>query len=117
MIQAREAGCQWCDIEVETLRKLPGQSAREYPVPPRIMLSVHDFERTPELTKSIRLPSHSEVDAIKIAAHAWSIEDSVRLLRWARRSEDCIAVPMGEVGLRVREQAGAGPTPGNQRSH
>src|SRR5271170_6081927 len=29
LIQAREAGCQWCDIEVETLRKLPGQSARE----------------------------------------------------------------------------------------
>jgi 3-dehydroquinate dehydratase/shikimate dehydrogenase len=102
LIQAREAGCQWCDIEVETLRKLPGQSAREYPVPPRIMLSVHDFERTPELTKSIRLPSHSEVDAIKIAAHAWSIEDSVRLLRWARRSEDCVAVPMGEVGLPAR---------------
>jgi len=28
LIQAREAGCQWCDLEVETLRKLPGQSVR-----------------------------------------------------------------------------------------
>src|SRR5882724_9508262 len=31
LIQACEAGCQWCDLEVETLRKLPGQSVREYP--------------------------------------------------------------------------------------
>jgi 3-dehydroquinate dehydratase len=33
LIQAREAGCQWCDIEVETLRELPDQSIREYAVP------------------------------------------------------------------------------------
>ena len=102
LIKAREAGCQWCDIEVETLRKLPGQSAREYAVPLRIMLSVHDFQRTPELTKAIRLPSHGEVDAIKIAAHARTLGDSVRLLRWARDSKDCIAVPMGEFGLPAR---------------
>jgi len=31
LIQAREAGCQWCDLEVETLRKLPGQSVRDIP--------------------------------------------------------------------------------------
>ncbi len=99
LIQAREAGCQWCDIEVETLRELPGQSAREYAVPPRIMLSIHDFERTPELTRAVHLPLHGEVDAVKIAAQARTIADSVRLLRWARRSKNCIAVPMGEVGL------------------
>src|SRR5258708_21029030 len=52
LIQAREAGCQWCDLEVETLRKLPGQSIREYPVPPRVLLSVHDFERPPDLPGS-----------------------------------------------------------------
>jgi len=102
LIRAREVGCQWCDIEVETLRKLPRQSAREHAVPPRIMLSVHDFRQTPELTQSIRLPSHSEVDAVKIAAHSRTIGDSVRLLRWARRSKDCIAVPMGEIGLPAR---------------
>jgi 3-dehydroquinate dehydratase / shikimate dehydrogenase len=102
LIQAREAGCQWCDIEVETLRKLPGQSAREYPVPSGIMLSIHDFQQTPELARSIRLPSPAQVDAIKIAAHARTIQDSVRLLRWARRSKDCVAVPMGEVGLPAR---------------
>ena len=34
--QAREAGCQWCDLEIETLRELPGQSARSLPVPAKI---------------------------------------------------------------------------------
>jgi 3-dehydroquinate dehydratase / shikimate dehydrogenase len=102
LIQAREAGCQWCDLEVETLRRLPGQSVREYPVPPRVMLSVHDFERTPALPRSVNLPAHGGVDAVKIAAEARSIRDSVRLLRVARNSRNFVAVPMGEAGLPAR---------------
>jgi 3-dehydroquinate dehydratase / shikimate dehydrogenase len=102
LIQAREAGCQWCDLEVETLRKLPGQSVREYPVPLRVMLSVHDFERTPELPRTVSPATHGEVDAVKIAAQARSIQDSVRLLRLARNSKNFVAVPMGEVGLPAR---------------
>src|SRR5712664_3803080 len=102
LIRAREAGCQWCDLEVETLRKLPGQSVREYPVPPRVLLSVHDFERTPNLPRSINPPARGGVDAVKIAAEARTIHDSVRLLRLARSSRNFIAVPMGEVGLPAR---------------
>jgi 3-dehydroquinate dehydratase/shikimate dehydrogenase len=102
LIQAREAGCQWCDLEVETLRKLPGQSVREYPVPPRVMLSMHDFERTPELPRTINPPARGGVDAVKIAAEARSIQDCVRLLRLARKSKSFVAVPMGEVGLPAR---------------
>jgi 3-dehydroquinate dehydratase/shikimate dehydrogenase len=102
LIQAREAGCQWCDLEVETLRKLPGQSVREYPVPPRVLLSIHDFDRTPDLPRSISPPLRGGVDAVKIAAQALSIQDSVRLLRLARNSNNFVAVPMGETGLPAR---------------
>ena len=102
LTQAREAGCQWCDLEVETLRKLPGQSVREYPVPPRILLSVHDFERTPDLPSRMDPPAHGAVDAVKIAAEARTIQDSVRLLRLARNSRNFVAVPMGEAGLPAR---------------
>jgi len=102
LIQAREAGCQWCDLEVETLRKLPGQSVREYPVPPRVLLSIHDFERTPDLPRSVNLPAHGEVDAVKIAAEARTIRDSVRLLHLASNSKHFVAVPMGEAGLPAR---------------
>jgi len=102
LIQAREAGCQWCDLAVETLRKLPGQSVREYPVPPRVLLSVHDFERTPDLPPIMNPAAHGGVDAVKIAAEARTIHDSIRLLRLARNSKSFVAVPMGEAGLPAR---------------
>ena len=102
LIQAREAGCQWCDLEVETLRKLPHESVRECSVPPQVLLSVHDFERTPALPRSISAPARGGVDAVKIAAKARTIADSVRLLRLARRSKNFVAVPMGEIGLAAR---------------
>ena len=102
LMQAREAGCQWCDLEVETLRALPDESVREYPVPSRVLLSVHDFDRTPALPRNVNPPSHGGVDAVKIAAHARTLSDSLRLLRLARRSRNFVAVPMGEVGLPAR---------------
>jgi 3-dehydroquinate dehydratase/shikimate dehydrogenase len=102
LMQARQAGCLWCDLEVQTLRKLPHQSIREYAVPPRVLLSVHDFRRTPALSRAIHPPLHGEVDAIKIAAQARTLADSLRLLGFARRWRNCIAIPMGEVGLPAR---------------
>ena len=102
LIRAREAGCQWCDLEVETLRKLPEQSVREYPVPPRILLSIHNFERTPIFPRSVKLSDHGQADALKIAAKARSIRDSIRLLRLARNSKNLVAISMGESGLPAR---------------
>jgi 3-dehydroquinate dehydratase/shikimate dehydrogenase len=102
LIQAREAGCQWCDLEVETLQKLPGQSVREYPVPSRVLLSLHDFERTPDLPRTMNPPACGGVDAVKIAAEARNIHDSIRLLRLARNSKNFVAAPMGELGLPAR---------------
>jgi 3-dehydroquinate dehydratase/shikimate dehydrogenase len=102
LTQAREAGCQWCDLEVETMKKLPGQSVQGYPLPSRVMLSLHDFDRTPDLPRTMNAPARAGVDAVKLAAQARTIHDSVRLLRLARKSKKFIAVPMGEAGLPAR---------------
>jgi 3-dehydroquinate dehydratase/shikimate dehydrogenase len=102
LTQAREAGCQWCDLEVETLRKLPGQSVRDFPVPRRILLSVHDFVGTPDLRRILNPRIHSEVDAVKIAATGRTILDSVRLISQARKSKNLVAIPMGDSGLPAR---------------
>ena len=99
LMQAREAGCQWCDLEMETYRELPEGFVREYPLPKRILLSIHDFDRTAKLRGTIRVARHGLVDAAKIAAKARTISDTVRLLRLARRSKSFVAVPMGEMGL------------------
>src|SRR5262245_34527534 len=102
LTQAREAGCQWCDVEIETLRELPGQCARAYPIPDKILLSVHDFERTPKLPKRFEHAKCGEADAFKIAVRARTLTDSLNVLRLARVSRDMVAVPMGEVGLPAR---------------
>src|SRR2546422_3482990 len=102
LMQAHDAGCQWCDVEVETLSELPGCSIRCYAVPPKIMLSMHDFRRTPPLPRSVGSAATCEIDAVKIAAAAHSISDSLRLLRLARRSKNFVAVPMGEPGFPAR---------------
>lgn len=102
LIQARQAGCEWCDLEMETYRELPEGLLRGYPVPRRILLSIHDFERTPKLPRGVHVARHGLVDAVKIAANAKTIADSVRLLKVARRSRNFVAVPMGDVGLPAR---------------
>jgi 3-dehydroquinate dehydratase/shikimate dehydrogenase len=102
LMQAREAGCEWCDLEMETYRELPEGIIREFPLPRRILLSMHDFDRTPKLPQTINVARHGLVDAVKIAANAKTIADSVRLLKVARRSRSFVAVPMGDTGLPAR---------------
>jgi 3-dehydroquinate dehydratase/shikimate dehydrogenase len=102
LTQAREAGCQWCDLEVETLRELPNSCARCYPLPQKILLSFHDFERTPSLPRRLVRAQRGEADALKIAARARTLLDSLRLLRLAHNSKDTVAVAMGDVGLPAR---------------
>ena len=100
--QAREAGCSWCDLEIETLRELPGKSLSELGLPPHILLSLHDFQRMPSRLKLSHAGPHNEADALKLAAHAHTIGESLRLLRLVRRSDNLVAVPMSEVGLPAR---------------
>ena len=102
LARAREARCTWCDLELESVRKLPGrsvQAARKAGVPRRVLLSVHDFARTPALPRSLAAPPYGDADAVKIAAHATKLGDGLRLLRLAERSRKFVGVPMGDVGL------------------
>lgn len=102
LIQAREAGCQWCDLEMETFRELPEGLVRQYPIPPRVLLSIHDFEETPRLPRRFKVAANGQMDALKIAVKANSITDSIRVLQLARNSRRLVAVPMGELGLPAR---------------
>jgi 3-dehydroquinate dehydratase/shikimate dehydrogenase len=137
LARAREAGCEWCDVEVESVRGLPGRESyirglrtarsgrdgvplqrkrenAETRLPPRVLLSLHDFRRTPRwLGRKVKQRKEGffaplsmttrelrrGVNATKIAAEARSLADSIRVLRVARGSSDRIVVPMGEIGL------------------
>ncbi len=99
--EAAAAGCAWCDVEVETLRELPGENLGGAIPGGRVLLSVHDFQKTPLLSNADVADLHG-ADAIKVAANARTIQDSVRLLMLARSAKDFVAVPMGELGLPAR---------------
>jgi len=101
--EAREAGCSWCDLEIETLRELPrGKAMSELGLPAHILLSLHDFQRMPKRLQRLHSAARPEADAVKIAANPQTIGDSLRLLRLARSSPHLVAVPMGELGLPAR---------------
>ncbi len=102
LMKAREAGCAWCDLEIETLRELPGKTVRGYAIPEKVLVSMHDFRKTPKFPKRLSLPARGGADAIKVAAMARSLQDSARTLRLARNSRDVVAVAMGEMGLPAR---------------
>ena len=142
LARAREAGCEWCDVEVESLRELPTQAARvrgtraaksglgraahlrggdgqgsQMRLPQRVLLSLHNFQRTPAwvgrnkeqsaegFRAALRMTKRKlecDASAIKIAAQARTIADSVRILRSARGASDRVTVPMGEIGLPAR---------------
>ena len=100
--QAREAGCTWCDLEVETLSEMRGEPLSELGLPPKILLSLHNFQRMPAQLGSIYSSAHPEALALKVAAHSRTFAESLRLLGMARRSPNLVAVPMGDVGLPAR---------------
>ena len=102
LMKAKEAGCAWCDLEIETLRELPGGSVEDYALPGKVLLSIHDFRGTPKLPDRIKIPARGGVAAVKVAAMARKISDGVRLMRLARREQQIVAVPMGEIGLPAR---------------
>jgi 3-dehydroquinate dehydratase / shikimate dehydrogenase len=99
LVKAKEAGCIWCDLEMETLRELPGKSVEGYALPPRVLLSIHDFRRTPKQLGRLKIAARGGVDAVKVAAMCRKLSDSTRLLRLARGTRQVVAVPMGEIGL------------------
>jgi len=101
--RAASCGAGWCDIEIETVKRMPqGELARAL-APARVMISHHDFQGTPKnLAGIVRQLKHAGGHAIKIAAHCRSVSDSLKICELARLRHDVAAIPMGEFGLAGR---------------
>ncbi len=97
------AGCAWCDLEIESLRKLSPAAVRQALASAKILLSFHDFRRTPaRLGRLWNEGRRWRAACVKVAAQANTIGDSLRILRLARNRREIVAVPMGEIGLPAR---------------
>lgn len=96
-------GFPWIDLEVETAARLGAAALRGLLERSRLLLSCHDFARTPRnLGAVVRRAARHGADAVKVATHCHSLRDALRLLALCRRRKNVIAVPMGEMGLPAR---------------
>lgn len=103
LAQAVAAGCGWCDVEIETAEKIAAADLRRALSPARVMISHHDFRKTPKNLAGIaRQLRRAGGNAAKIAAQCQCVSDSVRICELARGKRNVVAVPMGEIGLAGR---------------
>jgi len=103
LAEAIRAGCDWYDLEIETVRKCPPELVDALLGDGRQLRSAHFFRSMPRnLGRVARELGRGQPDAIKIAAQCASLADARKLLNFAARRNDLVAIPMGETALPVR---------------
>jgi len=103
------AGCQWIDLEIESVQASTAFTRELCTAGARRILSFHDFAKTPKKSELARLSRRLErtaqaagFEAVKIATRCDSIAESLRVLTLAHGKRNVIAVPMGEIATPVR---------------
>ncbi|HEX4075061.1 MAG TPA: shikimate dehydrogenase [Candidatus Acidoferrales bacterium] len=103
LADAIRAGCAWYDLEIETARQCPRELIDVLLGEGRQLASAHFFERLPRnLSRAAAELRRGRPDAIKIAAQCDSLADSRKLLDFARKQRNILAIPMGDVALPAR---------------
>jgi len=102
---AVRAGCQWVDMEMESLPKGGPAILRDLR-PAKVIVSYHDFQKTPPLAAVYRRLMRLPADVVKIATYGRTLRDNLqirRLLKSHRRqSPKLVALAMGPSGLPSR---------------
>jgi 3-dehydroquinate dehydratase/shikimate dehydrogenase len=100
---AKECGCTWCDLEIESAERLRPSGLDAALGGMRRIISFHDFRGTPrDLRAVVRRLERAGGDSLKIATECRTLAESERVLSLTRRDKHVIAVPMGEVGIPAR---------------
>lgn len=103
LAEAIQAGCEWYDLEIETVRRRPPQLLGGLLDRGRRLTSAHFFKKPPaNLTEVASELANSSRDAIKIAVQCNSLAESRKLMRFAEKRRNIVAVPMGDVALPTR---------------
>jgi len=102
---AVRAGCQWVDVELESVKAAGSALLRQFH-PARIMVSYHSHRRNPPLGEVYRRLARLPVQAVKVASHARCLRDNFpirRLLKtYSRRRPKLVALAMGSSGVPSR---------------
>lgn len=102
---AVRAGCQWVDVEVESVQEAGSALLRRFR-PARVIVSYHSQRRNPSLGVAYRRLARLPVQAVKVATQARRLRDNLlirHLLKtYARRSPKLVALAMGGSGIPSR---------------
>ena len=103
---AVRAGCQWVDLEVESLHGASKALLRELR-PAKVIVSYHNYKKTPPMGAIHRRFARLPVAAVKVAGHARQLRDNLQILRVlksraAKRGPKVVGVAMGPSGLPTR---------------
>lgn len=103
LAQAIAAGCEWYDLEIETVRKCPPELLQVLLGQGRQLTSAHFFSRMPKNLRRVAGElARGRSDAIKIAAQCNSLRDARKIFALAQNRKKIVAVPMGDVALPAR---------------
>ncbi|HYL11341.1 MAG TPA: shikimate dehydrogenase [Candidatus Acidoferrales bacterium] len=101
--RAVRAGCSWCDLETETAYSFQPKTLRTFLRPAKLMISFHDFARTPPgVTRLTRRMESWGADITKVATLARDLSEGLRVLSLTRKKRNRIAIPMGDAALPLR---------------
>jgi 3-dehydroquinate dehydratase / shikimate dehydrogenase len=103
---AVRAGCQWVDIEMESIAEQGRTVVREFK-PAKVIVSYHNYKKTPAMGPIYRRLSRLPVTAVKLAGHARQLRDNLQILRvlksrGSRRGSKSVGLAMGPSGLPSR---------------
>ena len=102
---AVRAGCQWVDVEIESVQKAGGALLKELR-PAQIIISYHDFQKTPPLASTYRRLMRLPAQVVKMATEGRYLRDNLQICRLleahGRRRPRLVALAMGASGIPSR---------------
>ncbi len=102
---AVRAGCQWVDVEMESV-VAAGPSLLQQFHPAKVIVSYHNYTQMPDLRAIYRRLARLPVRVVKIASQARLLTDNLRIHRLLRsfrsRSPKLVALALGSSGIPSR---------------
>jgi 3-dehydroquinate dehydratase/shikimate dehydrogenase len=102
---AVRAGCQWVDIEFESIKQAGSKLLDQFH-PARVIASYHNYRRTPSLGGVYRRLARLPVEMVKLATQAQHLRNNLQIRQLLkthhRRSPKLAAMAMGASGIPSR---------------
>ena len=102
---AVRAGCQWVDVEIESVDAAGPEILKRF-APARVISSYHNYRKTPPLGAIYRRMARLPVQVVKIASYARELQDNLKVAKLvktrARRSPKLVSLALGPSGLPSR---------------